>query len=127
MGTRGPHRLGVGTDDSGGCDRIGGDLPAHHILSRQMIWCDQGVAFMVSASLSAAACTSGIPSKNRGPPTDFASRYAAAWSSQNPDKLTAFYSEGGSPPKAADSLGSRGRNESSGSNSISVDIASLLA
>lgn len=28
--------------------------------------------------------------------TDFATRYAAAWSSQNPDSLAAFYSEGGS-------------------------------
>lgn len=28
--------------------------------------------------------------------TDFATRYAAAWSSQKPDRLAAFYSEGGS-------------------------------
>jgi steroid delta-isomerase-like uncharacterized protein len=28
--------------------------------------------------------------------TDFATRYAAAWSSQNADRLAAFYSEGGS-------------------------------
>ena len=28
--------------------------------------------------------------------TDFAMRYAAAWSSQNPDSLAAFYSESGS-------------------------------
>lgn len=28
--------------------------------------------------------------------TDVATRYAAAWSSQNPDGLAAFYSEGGS-------------------------------
>lgn len=28
--------------------------------------------------------------------TDFASRYAAAWSSQNPDSLAAFYAEDGS-------------------------------
>ena len=27
---------------------------------------------------------------------DFAARYAAAWSSQNPDRLAAFYSESGS-------------------------------
>ena len=27
---------------------------------------------------------------------DFGTRYAAAWSSQNPDRLAAFYSEGGS-------------------------------
>jgi predicted ester cyclase len=28
--------------------------------------------------------------------TDFGTRYAAAWSSQHPDSLAAFYSEGGS-------------------------------
>jgi steroid delta-isomerase-like uncharacterized protein len=28
--------------------------------------------------------------------TDFATRYAAAWSSQNPDSLAAFYAESGS-------------------------------
>ena len=28
--------------------------------------------------------------------TDFATRYAAAWSSQNPDRLASFYSEQGS-------------------------------
>jgi len=28
--------------------------------------------------------------------TDFATRYAAAWSSQKPDSLAAFYAEGGS-------------------------------
>ena len=28
--------------------------------------------------------------------TDFAARYASAWSSQNPDRLTAFYAESGS-------------------------------
>ena len=33
---------------------------------------------------------------NRAQLTDFATRYAAAWSSQNPDGLAAFYSQGGS-------------------------------
>jgi predicted ester cyclase len=33
---------------------------------------------------------------NQAQLTDFATRYAAAWSSQNPDSLAAFYSEGGS-------------------------------
>ena len=32
---------------------------------------------------------------NQAELTDFATRYAAAWSSQNPDRLAAFYAEGG--------------------------------
>jgi steroid delta-isomerase-like uncharacterized protein len=43
-----------------------------------------------------AACSSGRPSLNQTQLTDFATRYAAAWSSQNPDSLAAFYSEDGS-------------------------------
>ena len=33
---------------------------------------------------------------NQAELNDFATRYAAAWSSQNPDRLAAFYSEDGS-------------------------------
>lgn len=33
---------------------------------------------------------------NQAQLTDFATRYAAAWSGQKPDSLAAFYSEGGS-------------------------------
>lgn len=51
---------------------------------------------MVWAGLSAAACTSRMPSGDLAQLIDFASRYAAAWSSQNPDSLAAFYSEDGS-------------------------------
>ena len=50
---------------------------------------------MVWSSLSVAACTSA-PSRSPAQLTELASRYAAAWSSQNPDRLAAFYSEGGS-------------------------------
>lgn len=39
---------------------------------------------------------------NQAELTDFATRYAAAWSSQNPDSLAAFYSEDGSLTVNAD-------------------------
>jgi len=39
------------------------------------------------------ACTSGSSMNEL---TDFATRYAAAWSSKNPDSLAAFYTEDGS-------------------------------
>jgi len=50
----------------------------------------------VSALLLAAACASGAPPRSQADLTDFATRYAAAWSSGSPDSLAAFYVEGGS-------------------------------
>ena len=63
---------------------------------RRQVFARRSAALMVWASLSTAACTSRIPSGNQADLTDFASHYAAAWSSQNPDSLAAFYSENGS-------------------------------
>ena len=45
---------------------------------------------------SALACGSGATTMDDSQLTDFATRYAAAWSSQDPDKLASFYSENGS-------------------------------
>lgn len=43
-----------------------------------------------------AACASGKKPVTQPQLTDFATRYAAAWSSANPDSLAAFYAESGS-------------------------------
>ena len=45
------------------------------------------------AVLSATACISDEESMSRADLTDFATRYAAAWSSQNPVEFAAFYDE----------------------------------
>jgi uncharacterized protein (TIGR02246 family) len=49
----------------------------------------------ILAAVLLAACTSK-GSMNDVQLTEFAARYAAAWSSQNPDSLAAFYAEDGS-------------------------------
>jgi len=54
------------------------------------------VPLMVGALLGLTACNSKTTSMNHANLTDFAVRYAAAWSSQHPDSLAAFYSEHGS-------------------------------
>lgn len=54
------------------------------------------VKLMAGALLGLTACTSGTPSMNQTRLTDFATRYAAAWSGQNPDSLASFYAESGS-------------------------------
>ena len=67
-----------------------------------------GAILIVWASLSLAACRSRTASMNQTQLNDFATRYAAAWSSQNPDGLAAFYAEGGSL-KVNDGAASAGR------------------
>jgi len=53
-------------------------------------------AFVMLASLVLTACTSGPRNMSQSELTDFATRYAAAWSSQNPDSLANFYADTGS-------------------------------
>lgn len=54
-------------------------------------------AFLVSgAFLASVACTSRVTPAKQTDLTDFGTRYAAAWSSQNPALLASFYSENGS-------------------------------
>jgi predicted ester cyclase len=53
-------------------------------------------AFAMLASLVMTACTSGPQGMNHSQLTDFATRYASAWSSQNPDSLASFYAATGS-------------------------------
>jgi uncharacterized protein (TIGR02246 family) len=48
------------------------------------------------ATLSSSACDQRSGSTIRANVTDFATRYAAAWSSQNPDSLASFYADSGS-------------------------------
>src|SRR5262245_53962056 len=43
-----------------------------------------------------SGCSSRITSMNQTALTDFGTRYAAAWSSQNPVRLASFYNENGS-------------------------------
>lgn len=51
---------------------------------------------MTWSILSMVACSSRKGAVNETRLIDFATRYAAAWSSQNPDGLAAFYAEDGS-------------------------------
>jgi steroid delta-isomerase-like uncharacterized protein len=51
---------------------------------------------MIAAVLCAAGCTSRPAPLIQTTMTDFATRYAAAWSSQHPDRLASFYTEQGS-------------------------------
>jgi hypothetical protein len=51
---------------------------------------------MLLAFLSLTACTGRTASMNQSELTDFATRYAAAWSSQNPQDLASFYAFDGS-------------------------------
>lgn len=53
-------------------------------------------AFGMLACVVLAACTSERRGMNQSQLTDFGTRYAAAWSSQNPDSLAAFYADTGS-------------------------------
>jgi steroid delta-isomerase-like uncharacterized protein len=53
------------------------------------------VSTTILAGVLLAACTSK-GSMNDVQLTDFATRYATAWSSQNPDSLAAFYADDGS-------------------------------
>lgn len=54
------------------------------------------VSLLVGTLLGFTACTPKSASMNHRDLTDFAIRYAAAWSSQNPAKLASFYAESGS-------------------------------
>ena len=51
---------------------------------------------LAGAVLSLMGCTPSTSLTNKAELTDFATRYAAAWSSQNPASLAAFYEEDGS-------------------------------
>lgn len=54
------------------------------------------VCTIAGVLVSVAACTPKGGSMNKGDLTDFATRYAAAWSGQNPVAFAAFYDESGS-------------------------------
>lgn len=54
------------------------------------------VSVMAGALACLMACGRGGNSMEQGDLTVFATRYAAAWSSQDPDSLAAFYAEDGS-------------------------------
>lgn len=51
---------------------------------------------LIAGALNFIACTSRTTSMNQTKLTDMATRYAAAWSSQNPASLASFYAESGS-------------------------------
>jgi hypothetical protein len=54
------------------------------------------VALALLTSVGAVACDARSTSMTREQLTDFATRYAAAWSSKSPDSLAAFYTADGS-------------------------------
>lgn len=54
------------------------------------------VSLLAGAALGGAACGRGAEQMNEWNLTDFATRYAAAWSSQQPERLASFYAENGS-------------------------------
>ena len=54
------------------------------------------VLLVAGVLLALTNCTQGTTSMNQSQLTDFAIRYAAAWSSQKPGNLAAFYAEDGS-------------------------------
>jgi hypothetical protein len=54
------------------------------------------VSLAVVVLLGSSACRTKTDDTNRTDLTDFATRYAAAWSGQKPDELASFYVEGGS-------------------------------
>jgi steroid delta-isomerase-like uncharacterized protein len=51
---------------------------------------------MVVALCFFSACAERTKPMNRSELTDFATRYAAAWSGQDPERLASFYAENGS-------------------------------
>ena len=51
---------------------------------------------LIGALVLAGACTPGDESPGPADLTDFATRYAAAWSSQDPGRLASFYADDGS-------------------------------
>jgi len=51
---------------------------------------------LVAAILALISCTSDTPTVNQTELNDFATRYAAAWSSKNPAALATFYAQDGS-------------------------------
>ena len=63
-------------------------LPHRHLARRPRS--------LLLATVLLAACVAESPAMDLNQLTDFATRYAAAWSSQDPDSLAAFYSEEGS-------------------------------
>jgi uncharacterized protein (TIGR02246 family) len=54
------------------------------------------VLLVAGIVLGLTSCTQGTRSMNQSELTEFATKYAAAWSSQNPGKLAAFYAQDGS-------------------------------
>lgn len=68
----------------------------------------KAASLVVLTLLGLAACTPGPKSMSPSELTDFATRYAAAWSSQNPEDLASFYAEEGSlTVNAGDPAGGR--------------------
>lgn len=56
----------------------------------------RGAPFAALALAFCLACGSGAESPGPANLSEFATRYAAAWSSQDPDRLASFYAEDGS-------------------------------
>ena len=66
------------------------------ISQRQLRLPLSGLLLVAEVVLTLTSCTRGTTPMNERQLTNFATRYAAAWSSKNPSGLAAFYSEDGS-------------------------------
>jgi len=66
------------------------------VISSPLHWPPSWASLVAGALLGLTACTSRTTSMNQARLTDFATRYAAAWSSQHPDSLASFYAATGS-------------------------------
>lgn len=66
------------------------------IISRQFCWFRAGVSSMVLALFGLVACSTETGPGTQAELTEFATRYASAWSGQNPEALAAFYADNGS-------------------------------
>ena len=62
----------------------------------QLSWTLRCALLTMLILLSMASCSTKTELTNESELTDFATRYAAAWSGQNPEDLASFYAENGS-------------------------------
>lgn len=72
------------------------DRERHRLSGRWQPSRTWSALLLAAVVLNLADCTARTPAMSQSELTNFATRYAAAWSSQNPARLAAFYAAGGS-------------------------------
>jgi len=77
--------------------RLGPDMESHFMFTQTKLSRPLSSLLLIGGVVLALThCTAGTTSMNQSQLTDLATRYAAAWSSQNPGSLAAFYADHGS-------------------------------